>query len=524
MVQNFTDTTPPELTSFDLPTLVDLSNGPANMTFGATATDDLSGVDQVVAYFGKSFSWSFRADSSNFNNYSFLPFYGIYDDWSDGVARETMSISQFNAPGIYTVDRVVIRDTLNNERSYSAAQLETLGFDTQMEFSGPAPGAGQPVARGPSEVLTFTEGESGNISIEFANLTNSSFSYRYYLTTEGGTASAGDYSGGAGAGSMSIMATSPQSRTIDIPFSALVDSQVEGPESLFLVVELNGLTFANGRPVQESALSILDNQPTQGAVSVIGEPGQGETLQADLSGLSDPDGLNPAGHSYQWLRGDVEITGATGATYDITRADAGADISVRAGFHDVFGATGSMTSAAVAVDPALPGQISITGADADDVTVTVLAGDNSDILTPDADGNIAFSTAERGTITVTATKPATDIAQLITAQDALIALRLAVGLADQADAFSFIAADINRDGQVTAYDALEILRYAVGLETDATPGWVLFDAASDFSQITKDQISFDEGGVIEDCASQPALTLQAVLVGDVDGSLWSGIA
>ena len=74
----------------------------------------------------------------------------------------------------------------------------------------------------------------------------------------------------------------------------------------------------------------------------------------------------------------------------------------------------------------------------------------------------------------------------ITASDALDALRLAVGINPSfgpARGPSFVAADINRDGQVTATDALDILRAAVGLTAAARPEWVFFDAATDWAAL-----------------------------------------
>src|SRR5207302_693042 len=48
------DTTPPNLTSLTFPSLVDLSGGNKPVTFSATATDDTSGVNQVIFWFDKS--------------------------------------------------------------------------------------------------------------------------------------------------------------------------------------------------------------------------------------------------------------------------------------------------------------------------------------------------------------------------------------------------------------------------------------------------------------------------------------
>ena len=67
----------------------------------------------------------------------------------------------------------------------------------------------------------------------------------------------------------------------------------------------------------------------------------GETLTADTSDITDPDGIANASYSYQWIRvdGDTEtdITGATGRTYMLTDDDAGLSIKVKTNFRDDAG-------------------------------------------------------------------------------------------------------------------------------------------------------------------------------------------
>ena len=64
----------------------------------------------------------------------------------------------------------------------------------------------------------------------------------------------------------------------------------------------------------------------------------GETLTADTSDITDPDGITNASYSYQWTRvdGDTEtdIPGATGRTYTLTDDDAGKSIKVTTTFSD----------------------------------------------------------------------------------------------------------------------------------------------------------------------------------------------
>ena len=63
-------------------------------------------------------------------------------------------------------------------------------------------------------------------------------------------------------------------------------------------------------------------QPT-----VTGTPGLGEILTADTTGISDPNGMEDAAFTYQWMRdpgiGDTAIPDATGASYTVVPEDEG---------------------------------------------------------------------------------------------------------------------------------------------------------------------------------------------------------
>ncbi|WP_420588025.1 hypothetical protein [Marivita sp.] len=112
------------------------------------------------------------------------------------------------------------------------------------------------------------------------------------------------------------------------------------------------------------------NDALSGSVIINGTATQGETLTADVSGVSDGDGINDATRVFQWLRDGVAIAGAKAQSYVLEAADIGAAISVTYAYTDNFGTTESVTSAATAaVDEA--GE-TITGTnDRDDITGTV---------------------------------------------------------------------------------------------------------------------------------------------------------
>lgn len=112
--------------------------------------------------------------------------------------------------------------------------------------------------------------------------------------------------------------------------------------------------------------------------------------------------------------------------------------------------------------------------------------------------------------------------EAISSNDALMALRLAVGMpksdSEPAQWHDYIAADFNRDGRVGADDALNILKYAVGLAGAAEPEWVFVDAGIDQTSIDRNAVVYDQGLRREDLLMDMGVSMIGILVGDVDGS------
>ena len=113
--------------------------------------------------------------------------------------------------------------------------------------------------------------------------------------------------------------------------------------------ESSGLSWSDG-DVLSLALKVL-NQPAEG-IGITGEPGVGNTLSADITGITDPDGI-PEGvaFTYQWVSFDGvevrDIPGATGPSYTITRDREGDVLGVRVGFTDSRGFQETVTSGPV---------------------------------------------------------------------------------------------------------------------------------------------------------------------------------
>ena len=154
--------------------------------------------------------------------------------------------------------------------------------------------------------------------------------------------------------------------------------------------------------------------------------------------------------------------------------------------------------------------------------VIVALDDGSALLTDKTETGLSEFAITRGSnISLTGSLDYNRSSKSITSQDALDALRLAVGMETQngsKSAFDFIAADFNQDGKVSSQDALAILKYAVGLSTTEQAGWVFVDSDGEYTGISRTNTNYDEGVTITDLTSATELSLTGILIGDVNDS------
>ena len=110
---------------------------------------------------------------------------------------------------------------------------------------------------------------------------------------------------------------------------------------------LNGagepLSSSNGAPATNlhyyalSNIFVVPNAEATGQPAVTGTPRVNETLTADTSGITDPEGTSNAVFTYQWVRVDgseADIPNATGSTYRPKDEDADKKLKVRISFTD----------------------------------------------------------------------------------------------------------------------------------------------------------------------------------------------
>jgi VCBS repeat-containing protein len=134
--------------------------------------------------------------------------------------------------------------------------------------------------------------------------------------------------------------------------------------------------------------------PPAGAVTISGTAREGEMLTASHD-LSDADGLGAV--SWRWLRGGIEIAGATADTYTPAQADVGAAIGVRASYTDGQGTAESVTSAPTAavenVNDPPAGAVTISGTAREDETLTA----SHDLTDDDGLGQVSWQWLRDGT-------------------------------------------------------------------------------------------------------------------------------
>jgi hypothetical protein len=147
--------------------------------------------------------------------------------------------------------------------------------------------------------------------------------------------------------------------------------------------------------VSTSAVQNVNDAPS-GSPVINGVLREAETLTADVSGITDNDGLGT--FSYQWLRNGSSIVGATGTTYSTSNADVGSNLAVRITYTDVQGTVETVTSASTAsiqnINDAPNGLPLISGMATEDQTLTA---DTSGISDDDGLGTFGYQWLRNGT-------------------------------------------------------------------------------------------------------------------------------
>ena len=132
---------------------------------------------------------------------------------------------------------------------------------------------------------------------------------------------------------------------------------------------------------------------------------------------------------------------------------------------------------------------------------------------------ILFSVPTGSQVTVKVNVENHNAVDSICLDDALDALKLAVGLPTSIDAnekFKYISADFNRDGVVSSADALSILKFSLHEQTPHQAEWIFIDSYADYSHLNKSEVSYSEGVSLDVQFSDNYVNLTGILIGDVN--------
>ena len=112
------------------------------------------------------------------------------------------------------------------------------------------------------------------------------------------------------------------------------------------------LTSGATEPIEAQANGQDGNSPATGLPTIRGTAQVGETLTADITGISDADGVAGETFTYQWVSSDgttdtdiTDIERATGSTFTLVAVDQGKSVKVRVTFTDGGGNEETLTSA-----------------------------------------------------------------------------------------------------------------------------------------------------------------------------------
>ena len=245
---------------------------------------------------------------------------GLSSSENGGDANE--SIAESLGTGTYYV-RVAARAGENNNYRLR------YGISPGPEQSTPENSAasGSPAITATAQVHETLSADTAGIA-DANGLSNVEYAYRWVRTSGGVDTDIGDATGSTYTlvrGDLGHTIRVRVSFTDDDGYSETLASSATGP-----VVRPPNAS-PGGRPAVRGTLAV------------------DKTLNADTSGITDPNGLSNPGFTHQWVRVadgvDTGIAGATGSGYTLASSDEGAAFKVTVAFTDDDGYSETLTSA-----------------------------------------------------------------------------------------------------------------------------------------------------------------------------------
>jgi hypothetical protein len=324
------DTARPTLTAFDLPDVVDVTDGNTFLGIYAAAADAGTGVERVSVRFDRAFTDRNGAvTSTNLNDSS--------DSLANGatLARSLFASSQ---PGTYVIAGVTVYDVVGNSRFYSTASLAQLGFDTSFQV---ADRNLQPTV---SVVAPAAIAEDGGaplaLSLLFAAGAPASGTVVVSFTAARSTATNGvDVDAASFSGSYSVTPAADGTYTLALPSIAiLADQVVEGTETIAVTIRTPGQIFDTGSDSKTVLVDLVDSGQTGGAGA---DTITGTRFADRLSGLGGDDRLTGG-------MGNDRLDGGDGLDIAVfAGAFRQSSISTISGITTVAGSEGADTGVAV---------------------------------------------------------------------------------------------------------------------------------------------------------------------------------
>ena len=150
-----------------------------------------------------------------------------------------------------------------------------------------------------------------------------------------------------------------------------------------------------------------------------------------------------------------------------------------------------------------------------------------DSMTTGSDGLYQHLAITSGNYNLTTSKTVgTPEANAIKSADALAALKMAVGTSPNSDgsaasSYQFLAADVNKDGQIKSADALNILKMAVKNPAAPASEWVFVDSSVGSESMSRTHVVWHANPQAVTLTADQQLHLIGIVLGDVNGS-WVG--
>ena len=155
------DTTAPQLAGFSFaPTSIDTSTDAATVSVTAHITDDLSGNGAS----GSPSQAAFVGPNAQRVTAIFSDSQRISGTKLDGVYQYSMTIPHWSAQGTWTAQSVLLADNAGNTQSMTTSQLQTAGFPTTFQETGPGDTT-PPQLAGFSFTPTSVDTSSGSATI-----------------------------------------------------------------------------------------------------------------------------------------------------------------------------------------------------------------------------------------------------------------------------------------------------------------------------------------------------------------------